>query len=283
MALAGCSGSGAGSNDQPATSATDAARVTPGASSTGAAPSTTSTTVAPATGASVRGPKVKGAALTARIVPAVRAAGGRSVTISATGAQAITGNGLSAGTGSSLNLLLKADLSSMSGVQIITRGSDVYLRTPTAVIPGRPWVQITDAPTDPYRTLYDTVFSGLTTAGDVEATAGVIRQIPSFTTGPAEVIDGVSCVRYSATPSAVIAVKMMPQSLRSIDSATLKRSQATVDVWLDGTGLPHRISTSLELPGSGKGSARSQVSYSGWGTEVTVSPPPSDQIAPQLS
>jgi hypothetical protein len=233
----------------------------------------------PATGAPTAAPrsgkKVPAAQLAAQIEQAARAKGSVAFSILSSGAQQLSAQGESKGTGAATELQLKATIGGAQSLEIVKKSGLVYLKPPSPM-GGKPWIKISNSPDDMFRPLYAQVFQGLETAGDLSATATAIKGMGSFRAAGTEVVDGATTTKYIASPPAKAGVKLLPQVFQTLTAQTLGNARTTVALWIGPDGLLHRTTDVFTI--DKRNVATSLVTYSQWGKTVSVTAPPTAQV-----
>lgn len=97
-----------------------------------------------------------------------------------------------------------------------------------------------------------------------------------------ETRNGVQTLHFSGTVTADDMLKSAANGLTQQDLDSLKSaaqqagiSQTQYDVWVDGNGLPVEVKFSEQ---TNAGAVAGDISYSDWGTPVSVAAPPADQV-----
>ena len=158
-------------------------------------------------------------------------------------------------------------------------GQDVYVKAAQlpAVDGGKPWVHV---PLSQFRqgqsqSQSSNPFANLTD-GDPTKILSLLQQLGAQVTqvGTAQ-IDGVGTTEYQGvldlaggTTSSTLISPQMAQALGI--------STVPVDVWIDGQGRARQVSTSLSVFGL---TVKAQEHLGSFGTPVSVSAPPADQVA----
>ncbi len=266
LALSACGPGSSGSTDTSG----DAGTATSATSSSTSTPIADAPTAAPKTGQ-----QVAGSALAAQIAARASADTSQTFAILTQGAQSLAANGQTKGTGSGTALTLSATIAGAQALQIIRSRGVIYLKSPSPV-GGKPWVKITNSSRDLFRPLYQQVFKGLETAGDVSETAAVIKTLGSFRSAGTEVVDGVPTTKYVAQPPASKGIKLLPQAFSALTTEELKGAKTTIAIWVEANGRLHR--TTAVFSGFGSTRTTSLVTYSGWGGTVSVAAPPASQV-----
>ena len=107
----------------------------------------------------------------------------------------------------------------------------------------------------------------------------MLQSIGNVTKVGTATIDGVNTTEYSGT----IDVKKVAALLGPAESKALDQAKITsipVDVWIGDDGLVRRVHENFTYPANGVQTTTDlTVDLSGFGTKVTVTPPPADQTA----
>ncbi len=163
--------------------------------------------------------------------------------------------------------------SQSQSLQLVQDGQTLYLSTPqiAQLIPGKSWVSISESQT------------GSPDAGSLSPVVGagnpsdILKQLTAAgatvtDTGPSA-IDGVAVEEYHVIPPT------LPNGSPAADA--LHQLSMNFDVYIDGANLLRRVHFTLS------GTVASQaididgtVDLSQYGTPVTVTPPPADQVLP---
>jgi hypothetical protein len=170
-----------------------------------------------------------------------------------------------------------------SSEQVIEDGSTVYVSTPTvlgALLPGKTWVSA-DA---------STLASGDSGLGSdlngMDDPSAMLHQLqnqgdPVASLGPST-FEGTSVNEYSATiPLSQLEndFGQLPADDRQLASAMLP-SSITEKVYIDDTGLLRGVVVPISISLDGHSLSETvQMSYSNYGTPVTVTPPPANEVA----
>lgn len=180
-----------------------------------------------------------------------------------------------------------------SVMEMIQDGPTLYMRSPLlASVAGasRPWIKLDvstlgglgDGGTNPFGA----------TQGDpsrmLEMLAGASDAVVQV---GREQVDGTSTTHYRAEVSMDRAIDRLPARQRDqLKPMAGQFAQLTgartfpVDVWIDGAGLPRKVQMALEIRGTATGvtvpalTMTMTLELSDWGTPVTVTPPPADQV-----
>jgi hypothetical protein len=266
LAVSACSSGSGGSaaNTDPNPNGTVASNTS------SAQPIAEAPTAAPKTGRTIAGSR-----LGAQVAAKAAADDSETFAIITQGAQTLSANGQAKGTGEATALTLTANIASAQALSIIRAGGVIYLKSPSPVA-GKPWVKITNSSRDLFRPLYDQVFKGLETAGALSETAAVLKTLGTFRSAGTEVVDGVQTTKWVADPPAAKGIKLLPQAFSALTAQELKGARTTIALWVEPDGRLHRTTTTF----SGLGTVRSTslVTYSGWGSPVSVSAPPAGQV-----
>ena len=168
-------------------------------------------------------------------------------------------------------------------VQAIYLGGLIYENVPgiDQVVPGKSWVSID---------LSSLASAGQSTAslGSTDNPAAMLRLLTQQgnTVVPlgSSSIDGTSVQGYSVTlNSAAIKNQIATAKLPSWMTAALSHvdiGDTTFDVYVDGSGLLRRTTIALTetVGSSGKTNVDESLDFSGYGSPITVTAPPSDQV-----
>lgn len=219
---------------------------------------------------------VTGRDLAARITAAARQKGTVRFETRSTGGQVSSASGGVRGTGVSSEVTMTGRVPS-GKVDVVKRGRDIYIKTPQ-VSPqtaegAKPWTKIgmTDDPVP-----YPQVVAVLLDGADVAELAGRIAGLSSLKAAGREKLGGVQVTRYTATPGAKEGLAFMPPAYRGFGTDAVKGAKVSVSVWMDDSGLLHKSAT--EFSASGVPATKTVVTYTGWGSSVTVSVPPASQV-----
>jgi hypothetical protein len=176
-------------------------------------------------------------------------------------------------------------------VDVIVDGLVMYMRMPflTRLIPGgRPWLEL------------DLEEAGRQAGVDLAALSQVGQSDPTqyltYLSGASEdvrevnrqPIDGVATTHYHAELDLGWVLEQAPAAVRERAQASIEQLQEMladdtmpVDVWIDGRGLPRRMSTSYEMkvPDSEDTfDVRYSMEIGDYGTRVRVKRPPASQV-----
>lgn len=169
-------------------------------------------------------------------------------------------------------------------VQAVYLGGLIYENVPgiDQVVPGKSWVSID------LSSLGASTGQSTASLGTTDNPAAMLRLLTQQgnTVVPlgSSSIDGTSVQGYSVTlNSAAIKNQIANAKLPSWMTAALSHvdiGDTTVDVYVDGSGLLRRTTISLTetVGSSGKTTVDESLDFSDYGSPVTVSAPPSDQV-----
>ena len=240
LALAGCGSSG--STSAPTSSSGSAA-------SSSATSATSATSNAPAATA---GATLPAGDLATRITDAMIAARSGKGTLSTEG-----GPATQVLTGSLEFVFVDAKTTEMHGtmsvagqsLEIVTKGSAFYLKGLPAQLTGdKPWVKIDPSGTDPISKSMSQLGAN---AGDPRA------MLDAFKGGTATVVDSSGGMTH----------------YRIADAKVSGASTSVIDVTTDAKDLPSNVTVAVQ-------GTTIKVAYTDWGSGVTITEPPTDQVGP---
>lgn len=169
--------------------------------------------------------------------------------------------------------------------ETVVVGDTVYTRVEGSEhAPGKPWLRIgrqdlSGTDLGPTRAGFEQVYNeslqavqGATAGTDLAALAnGKVTKDPV-----AETLEGVAVRRYiGETGTKEMADQTDDAQLRELAKAGVRKVPWTI--WVDTKGLPRRFTMTLTIPDTG--TITSNVTYSGWGDVITVTAPPTAQVA----
>jgi hypothetical protein len=198
----------------------------------------------------------------------------RSISLSISGSGAYS---FAQRTGQFTISLPASDQSPAVTLEIREIGNDLYLSTPrlAAIDGGKPWVHV-DLSQFEQRQGQSSGPTGALSTGDPTQVLRLLQQLGGSVTevGTANV-DGVPTTEYqgqidlshSTTGSTVISQQM---------AQALGLQNVPVDVWVDNEGRARQVETSFTVLGL---SVKAQEQLGSFGTTVSVSAPPADQVA----
>ncbi|MGZ4677071.1 MAG: hypothetical protein ACXVLO_08320 [Acidimicrobiia bacterium] len=102
--------------------------------------------------------------------------------------------------------------------------------------------------------------------------AGSVREVGE------DEIDGVSTRHFRADIDVEKAIAKVPAKYRDLAEQGMKALGRSypVDVWIDGQGRPRRFAVDITV--AGKARVEEAIDYSDFGADVSISPPPADQV-----
>lgn len=176
------------------------------------------------------------------------------------------------------------DMAGLGNMQEIITKHALYMRMPDGLgggvlTGGKPWMKLRFSAFKAAGVDVSKLMSSNPTANP----ASMLRTLGSSTgikqTG-SETIDGVATTRYSATSS--VSDLMRAGGLTdTVDTSKLPSgftdSQIHFDVWVDTTGLPRRMTMTMDL--AGMGTMNMTMHFYGFGEPVTVLVPPKSVVA----
>jgi len=170
-----------------------------------------------------------------------------------------------------------AGKSPASTIQFRTIGNDLYLSTPrlTAVDGGKPWVHLSLSQFEQSAGQSSGPVGALS-SGDPTQVLQLLHQLGgSVTQGPSAEIGGVSTTEYqgridltSGTTGSTVVSQQLAQALGL--------QNIPVDIWIDGSGRARQVETSFSVLGL---TIKAQEQIGSFGTGVSVTAPPADQVA----
>ncbi|TDV52486.1 hypothetical protein [Actinophytocola oryzae] len=176
------------------------------------------------------------------------------------------------------------DLTTEKGaIPTVQVGGTLFMRLPQEVAPGKPWLEI-----DPYgrsrlSRMFGPLNDQLSKAADPHTTLRAFHQAGEITAARDEDLDGRKVRHYtiSVDVARVAQTQLTPASRQAIQAALAGgMTNFGAELWVDEQGLPARFT--LDSPaqdGSGRvTSLKLRVDYTDWGTPVTITAPPEDQI-----
>jgi hypothetical protein len=189
----------------------------------------------------------------------------------ATGSRQVTGRYTPEGGGS---LHVETELPEAGAVEIILSKGGWYVRNRDLPepAPGRPWVRVamTEAEQDGFA-----VMAAVSSAVRFDALAGLA---PAATlSGPTpEPFDGTPADRYDAVLDVRAAAESDDPELAALAAAAAAAGTTSIETtyWVDASGRPVQLWQQAQ-PGP---TARSRLTFSGWGTTDAVQPPPEDDV-----
>ena len=228
---------------------------------------TSSTTAAPRPG-----DVVQASSFTPRLQSAMKGARTMHVvmTTDAGGSSAMTAEGdVSKVGGIAEHLTMKLGAMSM---ELVLKNQAMYLKSETLPLAGK-WLVVKEGGTDPLSRQLAPLFKKL---GSMQPD----QQVASYAVGDQKVVgqetvDGVATTHYTSSPSAAQISRGISENaeLGGLVSGT-DLSDITVDMWVDGGGLPHKVVAAMKLKGK---PVTMTVRVSKVGEPVTITAPPAAQ------
>jgi hypothetical protein len=226
-------------------------------------------------------------------VPVPAAAGGTGAPVT------LTGQG---GSSSDGRLQMTLDLSAFNAAappdrqlpadqlqaELLFDGATIYLRFPAlAAQVGTEWVSADLAALSGMSGVDLSALVGAAGA-DPTATLAQLRGVGDVTEVGPEEVRGAATTHYHAVVDLQAAIEALPAEARAAMEASVEQYQALlgtteieVDVWLDADGRPARIVEVMPFPaGAGQPPLEATLTMElfDWGTPVTITPPPADQV-----
>ena len=185
--------------------------------------------------------------------------------------------------------VLSAGGQSGSGeMEILTKGDVYYLKWPLlskAVGASTPWVSFDVTKLDQISGI-DTSSLRQMNQGDPSQTLVYLKAAGTVDEQGREDIGGVSTTKYHAVIDVDRIAGLAPADQREAVKASVKSlkeqygiSELPMDVWLDGQGLPRKLSYAISTKVQGQDVRTSlTMNLSDYGVKVDVEPPPASQV-----
>ena len=222
------------------------------ASSTLGSSSASPSASAPSSAVATPGAVVDAAAVAQRMVDAMVAAkSGKADTVTSVGGQTVTTTQSFVFTSPT-----QADSSGSTTVagktlEIVSVGGKIYMKgLPTQLTGGKTWAVV-----------------------DPNGTDAVSQQLKEVGSNPSQTVDAFKNGRATVT------AQSGDNTTYQITGVTYQSvSDLTMEITVDGQGRP--VTSKVTVPADAAGAVAVTVTYSGWGTPVTVTAPPADQVGP---
>jgi hypothetical protein len=245
VALAGCSGSTAGT-------------ASPGAATTGVS-------VAPATYATA-------ADLAEKVSSATQDKGSARMTFDmGVAGQAITGTGAFAGKGADTKLQMSMNAGGQGGIEMVLLDRNIYLKVPGSP-GGKPWMRSS------LDGAFGKQFGGLGDQADPSKQFDQLKTAGTLSGATPDTVDGTPATKYTLTlDAAKLAAAGTPEQ-QATNKALVEQGVKTIDmqIWVGDDNLPLRVSTSTPVQGQ---TTTIDIHYSDWGKPVDIAAPPADETA----
>ena len=163
-------------------------------------------------------------------------------------------------------------------------GDAFYLKLPTELQPGKPWLKIDTAGTDPVSKALGASLRQIKTNGDPSQTLKQMAGAGEIISTVHEQRNGVPTTHYTITIDVkkLVAKQQDPALKDALEKATETGTTSfPLEVWLNGENLPVRLTMDqpIKNPVDQKvGRLKMTVDYSDWGKPVSVTAPPADQV-----
>jgi hypothetical protein len=103
-----------------------------------------------------------------------------------------------------------------------------------------------------------------------------IAKLGTFHATTKETVDGAQTTKYVGNPPLSKLDFLLPLSLQALPAGKLSKADTTLTLWVDDSGLLHRSSAVVAVPGDPI--TQTLVNYSKWGKPVKVALPPASQV-----
>lgn len=161
----------------------------------------------------------------------------------------------------------------------------LYMKLPQDLQPGKPWIKIDSKDkSNPIAQALGSVTDQMRKNADPRQALEQFKDSGEITSTKEEDLDGKQTTHYSITVDVQkLADSQTDPTLQKAMQEAIKSGlqDFPVDLWVDGDGLPARMTVEMPTadPTSGKAMpVKVQVDYSDWGKAVDIQAPPADQV-----
>jgi hypothetical protein len=191
-----------------------------------------------------------------------------------TAGQSMKGQGAYAVTDADVTMQMTMDAGAQGRMELLLVDRTLYIQAPGLAQGDKPWIRFSaDGDNPVVRQL-----AGLTDQIDVTRQFDQLNNGGTITAGAPDTLNGTPTTKYSITiDTAKAAAAATPEQKQQYDTLVQQGITAIdMQLWVDAGDLPRQVATSIPVQGR---TTTATVGFSDWGSPVTVTAPPADQVA----
>jgi hypothetical protein len=209
------------------------------------------------------------------------------LSIEATGAMSMKGDGAFRVNGSDVAMKMSMDMGASIGkMEMVIVDKAFYMKMPTTLAgqgglsAGKPWIKISADGTDPLSKTLGPLLENMGQSFDVSKTMDQIKNAGQITKSAKETLDGQDTTHYWVTIDMLKAAQTQtdPALKKAAEDAAAKSGVKSMDmeIWVNTDNLPVQIV--MATPAVQGQTMNMKMKYLDWGQPVDITAPPADQI-----
>ncbi|HEU5473728.1 MAG TPA: hypothetical protein VFV67_24030 [Actinophytocola sp.] len=158
-----------------------------------------------------------------------------------------------------------------------------YIKLPSELQPGKPWVKITAGGDDPMSKTLGSMVEQMKTNGNPAETLKQLQEAGTIKSSKKEQLGGEETTHYEVVVDVAKAVEAQkdPEMKKMLEEATKAGlTEYPMDVWLNKDNLPVKIAIKMDITAGGQSqSVTMNMDYTDWGKPVEITAPPAAEVA----